>query len=110
MPSAGAAGAWSVGPAQAWHGENGRSQETAAPSQTGAYEGRQADRQSIKLILDEAVNAYMEPSVRQLSYRAVQPQKLATMLGKLSAGASATGNATKAEKRRVEAETVSRFR
>lgn len=52
----------------------------------------------------------MEPSVRQLSYQAVKPQKLATMLGKLSAGASAMGSPTHAERRRVEAETVSRFR
>lgn len=66
--------------------------------------------QSIKLILDEAVNAYMEPSVRELSYRAVKSQRLATMLGKLSAGAAAMGNTSKAERRRAEAETVSRFR
>ncbi|EJT53129.1 exocyst complex subunit Sec15 [Trichosporon asahii var. asahii CBS 2479] len=65
---------------------------------------------SIKLILDEAVNAYMEPSVRELSYRAVKSQRLATMLGKLSAGAAAMGNTSKAERRRAEAETVSRFR
>lgn len=52
----------------------------------------------------------MEPSVRELSYRAVKSQRLATMLGKLSAGAAAMGNNSKAERRRAEAETVSRFR
>lgn len=66
--------------------------------------------QSIKLILDEAVNAYMEPSVRHLSYAAVKPQKLSVILNKLAAGSMAMGSTAKAERRRAEAEAVARLR
>lgn len=67
---------------------------------------------TIAIILSDAVNAYLEPSIRQLSYAAVNPRKLSIVLTKLSrasqsnAGPAAMG---KAERRRLEAESVGRL-
>lgn len=52
----------------------------------------------------------MEPSVRQISYKEVKPAKLASVLTKLAAGAIVVGQNAKAERRRAEAESVSRLR
>lgn len=65
---------------------------------------------SINVILSDAVNAYMEASIRRLSYHAVKPQRLAMMLTKLAAGAAALGVVNKAERFRDEAAQVSRIR
>lgn len=52
----------------------------------------------------------MEPSVRQISYKDVKGVKLAAVLTKLAAGAIVSGQQAKAERRRAEAEMVSRLR
>jgi len=66
--------------------------------------------QTINVILSDAVNAYMEPSIRQLSYSAIKPARLATILAKLSAGSQAAGIYSKAERRREESAQVARLR
>ncbi|KAL1413544.1 Rab GTPase-binding exocyst subunit S15 [Vanrija albida] len=65
---------------------------------------------TINVIASDAVNAFMEPSIRQLSYAAVRPARLSAILAKLAKGAQAAGATAKAERRRVEAESVSRLR
>lgn len=64
----------------------------------------------VNIVLSDAVNAYMEPAIRDLSYRAVKPPRLAAILLKLARGAQAQGAAQKAERRRNESDQVSRVR
>lgn len=66
--------------------------------------------QTLNIALSDAVKAYTEPSVRQISYKAVKPTQLAAVLTKLAAGAIVSGQSNKAERRRAEAETVARLR
>lgn len=55
----------------------------------------------------------MEPSIRQMSYAAVKPMRLATVLAKLGKGAAASGGSAstimKVERRRKEADEVARL-
>jgi hypothetical protein len=54
----------------------------------------------------------MEPSIRQLSYAPVKPNRLAVILAKLGKGAAAAGGPAgqgRSERRRMEAEAVSRL-
>ncbi|KAK4689058.1 exocyst complex component 6, partial [Tremellales sp. Uapishka_1] len=67
---------------------------------------------TISIILSDAVSAYMEPSIRHLSYSAVKPQRLATILAKLGKGAAIGGpnsNYAKSERRRREADEVAKL-
>ncbi|KAL7421699.1 Rab GTPase-binding exocyst subunit S15 [Cryptotrichosporon argae] len=67
---------------------------------------------TINIILSDAVNAFMEPSIRQLSYAAVKPARLSIILAKLGKAAQMAGGPAgqgKAERRRVEAEQVYRL-
>ncbi|WVQ82288.1 hypothetical protein IAT38_004416 [Cryptococcus sp. DSM 104549] len=69
-------------------------------------------KHTINIILSDAVQAYMEPSIRSMSYQAVKPLRLAMILAKLGKGASAMGgqaNMFKAERRRGEADSVARL-
>lgn len=66
--------------------------------------------QTLNVVLSDAVAAFMEPSVRQLSYGAVRPSRLAAVLSRLAAGAQASGQVNKAERLRVEANAVSQVR
>lgn len=52
----------------------------------------------------------MEPSIRELSYTAIRPQRLAIILNKLAAGAQTAGVSSKADRRRAEADQVARMR
>jgi hypothetical protein len=73
---------------------------------------RANDSQTINIILSDAVSAYLEPSIRNGSYAVVKPGRLAMILLKLSKGAAALpGPAAmgKAERRRREADEVSRL-
>lgn len=68
--------------------------------------------QTINIILSDAVNAYLEPSIRQGSYSAVKPVRLAIILMKLSRAAAQVGGTagvTRSERRRREAEMVSQL-
>lgn len=69
-----------------------------------------ADIQTLNIVLSDAVAAFMEPSVRQLSYGAVRPSRLAAVLSRLANGAQAAGQVNKAERLRVEAHAVSQMR
>lgn len=62
------------------------------------------------MILSDAVHAFLETSIRQLSYTAVKPHRLSTMLSKLASGSQAMGAHSKAERRRAEALEVARVR
>jgi hypothetical protein len=67
---------------------------------------------SINIVLSDAVSAYMEPSIRQMSYAAVRPVRLANILLKLSRGAAAmSGPAAlgRSERRRREADEVAKL-
>lgn len=69
-------------------------------------------KQTINIILSDAVSAYMEPSIRNMSYAPVKPVRLATILGKLSKGAAMQGgpvHGQRADRRRREADEVSRL-
>lgn len=71
-----------------------------------------ADIQTINIILTDAVSAYMEPSIRNGSYAAVKPIRLAVILTKLSKGAAVLGgpiHGNRAERRRREADEVARL-
>ncbi|TYJ55946.1 hypothetical protein B9479_003331 [Cryptococcus floricola] len=78
-------------------------------------EKRELDRvfdETINIILSDAVQAYMEPSVRSVSYPSVKPLRLAMILAKLGKAAAAHGgqaNLFKAERRRGEADEVARL-
>lgn len=68
--------------------------------------------QTINIILSDAVQAYMEPSIRSMSYPSVKPLSLAMILAKLSKAASSQGgqaNMFKAARRRGEADEVARL-
>ncbi|ORX36771.1 putative exocyst complex subunit Sec15 [Kockovaella imperatae] len=69
-------------------------------------------KQTINIILSDAVSGYLEPSIRSISYSAVKPARLSTILLKLSRGFG-TSNTTqaqmRAEKRRKEADEVGRL-
>lgn len=68
-----------------------------------------ADRQTLNIVLSDAVSAYLEPSIRQGNYSAVRPNRLALILAKTSRalGAVPTAQAQgRAEKRRREADAV----
>jgi hypothetical protein len=73
-------------------------------------------RQSIGIILSEAVSAYLEPSIRQTSYQAVKPKNLSRILEKLShvrpisAGSVITaGDVDRMRRRRLQAEAVAKI-
>jgi exocyst complex component 6 len=74
-------------------------------------------RQSIGIILSEAVSAYLEPSIRQTSYQAVKPKNLSKMLEKLSqvrpssmTGSVITaGDVDRMRRRRLQAEAVAKI-
>ncbi|WVQ72415.1 hypothetical protein IAR50_001967 [Cryptococcus sp. DSM 104548] len=69
-------------------------------------------KHTINIILSDAVQAYMEPSVRSVSYSSVKPLRLAMILAKLGKAAAAQGgqaNLFKAERRRGEADEVARL-
>jgi hypothetical protein len=54
----------------------------------------------------------MEPSIRNMSYSAVKPVRLAVILAKVGRGTAAAGSAAaanKADRRRQESEMVSRL-
>ncbi len=61
-------------------------------------------------MLSDAVAAFMEPSVRQLSYGTVRPPRLSAVLTRLAAGVSVTGQMGKAERLRTEANSVAMLR
>ncbi len=74
--------------------------------------GADGNLKTIAIILSDAVNAYLEPSIRQLSYSAVNPRKLSIVLLKLSRAAQAVGGPAgsgRAERRRLESESVARL-
>ncbi|EIW70745.1 hypothetical protein M231_02602 [Tremella mesenterica] len=67
---------------------------------------------TINIVLSEAIQGYLEPSIRQMSYSAVQPSKLVIILTKLSRAAHLAGgpaNLGRAERRRHEADEVARL-
>ncbi|WVO22126.1 uncharacterized protein IAS62_003451 [Cryptococcus decagattii] len=69
-------------------------------------------KHTINIILSDAVQAYMEPSIRSMSYPSVKPLSLAMILAKLGKAASSQGGQTnvfKAERRRGEADQVARL-
>lgn len=68
----------------------------------------------INLILSEAVQAYMEPSIRQGSYTSVKPKNLKIVLDKLGRWVPDPRNITgddalRMTRRRREAELVSKL-
>ncbi|WWC89397.1 uncharacterized protein L201_004321 [Kwoniella dendrophila CBS 6074] len=69
-------------------------------------------KHTINIILSDAVSAYMEPSIRSMSYSSVKPIRLAVILAKLGK-AHALGNVqssmVKAERRRREADEVAKL-
>jgi hypothetical protein len=68
--------------------------------------------QTINIILSDAIPGYLEPSIRQSSYAAVRPTRLALVLQKLAKGTAATpggGAMSRAERRRMEADQVARL-
>jgi outer membrane protein assembly factor BamB len=68
--------------------------------------------QTINIILSDAIPGYLEPSIRQSSYAAVKPTRLALVLQKLAKGTAATpggGAMSRAERRRMEADQVARL-
>ncbi|WVR07118.1 hypothetical protein IAU60_004159 [Kwoniella sp. DSM 27419] len=69
-------------------------------------------KHTINIILSDAVSAYMEPSIRSMSYASVKPIRLAVILAKLGKAAAASGggaNMAKAERRRREADEVAKI-
>ncbi|WWD17361.1 hypothetical protein CI109_101802 [Kwoniella shandongensis] len=69
-------------------------------------------KHTINIVLSDAVSAYMEPSIRSMSYSTVKPIRLAVILAKLGKGAYMTGgqaNVFKAERRRQEADDVAKL-
>ena len=70
-------------------------------------------KQTMNIILSDAVSGYMEPSIRSMSYAAVKPARLSVMLLKLSRGL-AMGKTPimqgRADKRRREADEVGRLK
>ncbi|CAK9785452.1 putative rsec15 [Cutaneotrichosporon oleaginosum] len=67
-------------------------------------------KNTINIVLSDAVSAFMEPSVRQLSYGSVRPARLSAVLTRLAAGVSVSGQMNKAERLRVEANSVAMLR
>lgn len=70
--------------------------------------------QTINLILSEAIQAYMEPSIRQGSYTNVKPKHLKIVLEKLGRyvvdpNKFTTEDAMRMNKRKREAEMVGRL-
>lgn len=68
--------------------------------------------QTINIILTDAISAYMESSIRSMSYASIRPLRLAVVLAKLSKGAAAIGGpamSAKAERRRKEADEVAKL-
>jgi hypothetical protein len=80
---------------------------------TGQSFGRsQTGKSQINIILSDAIPGYLEPSIRQSSYAAVRPTRLALVLQKLAKGTAATpggGAMSRAERRRMEADQVARL-
>ncbi|RSH87449.1 hypothetical protein EHS25_003359 [Saitozyma podzolica] len=69
-------------------------------------------RLTINIILSDAVSAYMESSIRQTSYAAVRPMRLAVILAKLGKGAAVMGGPAgqgRADRRRREADEVAKL-
>ncbi|OCF36896.1 hypothetical protein I316_01494 [Kwoniella heveanensis BCC8398] len=69
-------------------------------------------KHTINIILSDAVSAYMEPSIRSMSYSSVKPIRLAVILAKLGKAAAITGGQNgmlKAERRRREADEVAKL-
>ncbi|WVF71415.1 hypothetical protein IAT40_006219 [Kwoniella sp. CBS 6097] len=69
-------------------------------------------KHTINIILSDAVSAYMEPSIRSMSYSSVKPIRLAVILAKLGKAAAVTGGQNgmiKAERRRREADEVAKL-
>ncbi|WVQ99360.1 hypothetical protein IAU59_006493 [Kwoniella sp. CBS 9459] len=69
-------------------------------------------KHTINIILSDAVSAYMEPSIRSMSYSSVKPIRLAVILAKLGKAAAVTGGQhgmIKAERRRMEADQVAKL-
>lgn len=68
--------------------------------------------QTINIVLSDAVSAYMETSIRQMSYAAVRPIRLAVILVKLGKGAAAAGGPAamgQSDRRRREADEVAKL-
>jgi hypothetical protein len=71
--------------------------------------------QTLGIILSDAVSAYMEPSIRSLSYAAVKPARLSAILAKLGkppppGSRQSLQLAERSQRRRAEAEQVARLR
>jgi hypothetical protein len=66
-------------------------------------------RLTTSIVLNNAVQEYLQLGVRQASYADVKPKMLAILLDKLSKAASVTRDRAGAERRRKEAESVSRI-
>ncbi|WVN88298.1 uncharacterized protein L203_103503 [Cryptococcus depauperatus CBS 7841] len=69
-------------------------------------------KHTINIILSDAVQAYLEPTIRSMSYPSVKSMRLASILSKLSKAAAAQGgqaNLSRAERRKGEADEVSRL-
>ncbi|KAK1924132.1 putative rsec15 [Papiliotrema laurentii] len=67
---------------------------------------------TINVILTDAVSAYIQPSIRSMSYAPVHPVKLSIILSKLGRAAALRGGPAgqqRAERRRREAEEVARL-
>ncbi|BEI79982.1 hypothetical protein CcaverHIS002_0105110 [Cutaneotrichosporon cavernicola] len=67
-------------------------------------------KHTINIVLSDAVAAFMEPSVRQLSYSSVRPARLSAVLTRLAAGVSVSGRMNEAERLRAEANSVGMLR
>jgi hypothetical protein len=65
--------------------------------------------QTLNIILSDAVAAYLEPSIRQGTYAAVKPVRLAIILAKLARGLGTVPTSQaqqRADRRRREADQV----
>ncbi|WWC70274.1 uncharacterized protein I206_104224 [Kwoniella pini CBS 10737] len=69
-------------------------------------------KHTINIVLTESVSAYMEPSIRSMSYPSVKPIRLAVILAKLGKAHALGGvqsSMVKAERRRREADEVAKL-
>lgn len=74
-----------------------------------------ANCETLGIVLSDAVSAYMEPSIRSLSYSAVKPSRLSAILAKLGrlpppGTRQSMQLVERSQRRRQEAEQVARLR